>query len=296
MPIRTILVLLDGADGSRSAMETAFAVGRELGAHVDALHVRADPKDVVPLLGEGMSGAMIEEMFDLAEKEAADRSAKARAAFDEYCAKNSIALESKPGESERGQGGTSRLTAAWVEKTGREDEIAARNGRLADLIVIAQSASDADVSSVLTMNAVLFESGRPVLMVPAGTTSPVGRKAAIAWNGSAQASRAIGASVTLLARAGEVAILSAEGDTTSAATAPELVTYLAWHGIGARVQAFTPTSGRQVGEAVLRECADSGAGLLVMGAYTHSRMRQLILGGVTRNVLAEAKIPVLLAH
>jgi len=290
MSIRTILVLMDGSDGSRPAMETAFAVAGEFDAHVDVLHVRADPKDVVPLLGEGMSGAMIEEMFDLAEKEAAERSARARAIFDQYCSGNSIVLESDPGE-----GGTSRPTTAWVEKTGREDEAIARHGRLADLIVMGQSTPQADVSSALTMNAALFESGRPVLMVPAASPSPVGGKAAIAWNGSAQASRAIGSAIPVLRKADEVIIMTAESDSTSVAVAPEMATYLAWHGIRAQIQTFLP-AGRQVGESVLRECTGAGVNLLVMGAYTHSRMRQLILGGVTRHVLAEAKIPVFLAH
>ncbi len=91
-------------------------------------------------------------------------------------------------------------------------------------------------------------------------------------------------------------VLTAESARTWAARAPELVTYLEWHGIAPDTRTFS-VEGRQPGGAdLLAECARTGASLLVMGAYTHSRVRQLILGGVTRHVLEEAEIPLFMAH
>ena len=87
MSIKTILVPVDGTEAARPALETAFAVAKEFSAHVDVLHVSADPKDAVPLLGEGMSGAMIEEMIEYAEKESGERAASARRMFDDQCAR-----------------------------------------------------------------------------------------------------------------------------------------------------------------------------------------------------------------
>ena len=91
---------VDGTDAARSALQTAFAAGQQFSAHVDALHVSADPKDAVPLLGEGMSGAMIEEMIQYAEKEAAERAASGRRMFDEQCARDSVSVSTMPPAAE----------------------------------------------------------------------------------------------------------------------------------------------------------------------------------------------------
>ncbi|MFQ5619515.1 MAG: universal stress protein, partial [Rhodospirillales bacterium] len=150
-------------------------------------------------------------------------------------------------------------------------------------------------TSVMTLNAALFETGRPVLVAPPSAPAVLGRKVAISWNGSAQAARAVAAALPYIMRSDGVVILTVESDRTSASAAPELAAYLAWHGVRAETKFFSPTN-RSIGAALLKECADAGADLLVMGAYTHSRMRQLILGGVTRHVLAEATVPLFMAH
>ncbi len=293
MSIRTILVPFDGTEAAKPALETALAVGREIDAHVEVLHVSVDARDVVPLLGEGMSGSMIEEMFGLAEKEAADRLKKARRMFDEACAGTVPTVEPPPeGSPEAG------FSVTWAERTGREDEIVGNRGRLADLVVVARTTPDSDASAALTLKAALFECGHPVLVATAqeaGAAPVLGTRVAIAWNGSAQAARAVTAAIPFLQRASGVTILTADSVATSVDVVPALIDYLAWHGVAAEARTSSP-AGRHVGEVMLKECVDLGAGMLVMGAYTHSRMRQLILGGVTRYVLAEAKIPLFMAH
>lgn len=288
MSVRTILVPLDGTDASKSALEMAFTVGRNLAAHVTVLHVRPDPKDAVPLLGEGMSGSMIEEMIQIAETEATNRAAKARALFDAMCASHKVAVVDQPSLQEA-------VSASWSEEVGREDESTARRGRLADLSVVCRPGPDSDVSSTMTLNAALFETGRPVLVVPPDGPLPVGRKVAVSWNGSAQAARAVASAMPIISGCEELLVLSVEADTTSVDMAPQLATYFAWHGVTAQTKTFAAST-RGVGEALLGECAEAGVDLLVMGAYTHSRMRQLILGGVTRHVLEAATLPLFMAH
>ncbi|MCH7937805.1 MAG: universal stress protein [Proteobacteria bacterium] len=90
--------------------------------------------------------------------------------------------------------------------------------------------------------------------------------------------------------------MTVSSERTSAARAPELAEYLEWHGISAATRTFDSEGRKLIGAPLLKECADAGVDLLVMGAYTHSRMRQLILGGVTRHVLEEAAIPLFMAH
>ncbi len=288
MSIRAILVPVDGTEAAVPILETAFMVGRDLAAHLDVYHISADPKDAVPLLGEGMSGAMIEEMIDLAEKDAQDRASRARQMFDDFCSRHSVNVVETAQASDQ-------VSAAWVMDTGREDEAVARRGRLADLIVVGRPTPDSDLSSTLTLNAAIFETGRPVLVVPPETPAALGQKIAIFWNGSAESARAAAAALPFIGRAQTAVVLTAESDRTSTSAATDLAGYLARHGIQAPTEAVAP-AGRSVGEALLKAAGEVGADMLVMGAYTHSRMRQLILGGVTKHVLAHATIPLFLIH
>ncbi|MCB2103008.1 MAG: universal stress protein [Rhodobacterales bacterium] len=287
MPIRTILAPVDGSEASKSAMDMAFALGRDLPAHVDVLHVRPDPKDAVPLLGEGMSGAMIEEMIELAEKESGQHAQSARGMFEAACKDQNIPLAEMPDPA-------AGVTAGWIEITGREDEITACRGRLADLIVVARPVADSEVSTTLTINAALFESGRPVLIAPPGPPRSLTGTAVVAWNGSAEAARSVAAAGPLLRRFDKVLIVTSGEGEAGVPSGDRLSQYLAWHGVASDVT--TISDGRGAGSEILAACAGCDANLLVMGAYTHSRLRQLILGGVTSHMLAEATIPVLMSH
>jgi nucleotide-binding universal stress UspA family protein len=288
MSIRTILVPLAGSNDIGPVVELGLTMGTDLGAHVEVLHILSDPKDTIPLLGEGMSVSMIEDMIDAAEKEGGDRAARGQQVFDDLCRQFSVTVGGKPGEA--------GASASWGQEVGRDDEVTARRGRLADLIVVGRPTETSDVSSTLTLNAALFDTGRPVLVAPPGGTGNFGKHIAISWNGGAQAARAVGSALGMIKRAEKVTVLTAESDRTTAARAPELAAYLEWHGIAPDTRTFS-VEGRQPGGAdLLAECSRTGADLLVMGAYTHSRMRQLILGGVTRHVLEEAEIPLFMAH
>lgn len=285
MSIRKILVPVDGTDATRFSLETAFLLGRDVEAHIEALHVRADPRLAVPLVGEGMSGAMIEELIELTEKETAARAVRAREMFD--LARESSGLPVSEIPSKTGP------TTSWMEVVGAEEEIVVQRGRLADLLVVARPTALAENPSAVTFNAALFESGRPVLVAPLDPPQSLGRRVAISWNGSAQAARAVSAALPLLTRAEAVLILNVDTDDTAGEGAAGLTEFLAWHGVSAEHRA-APKGDGPVGAAIIQACAD--ADLLVMGAYTHSRLRQLILGGVTRHVLERATLPLLMAH
>ena len=285
MPIRKSLVSVDGTPAARSVLESAFAVGRHFAAHVQALHVRPDPRDAIPLVGEGMSGAMIEELITITEEEGASLATKARKMFDEVRETAAVPMEDKPSPA--------GVSAAWSEETGREDETIVRRGRLADLVVVGRPTAQADAALRTTLNAALFETGRPVLVAPMQAPPSIGRTIAIAWSGSAEASRAVAAALPFIEKAESSAILSIVSDDTAGIAGTDLADYLAWHGITAGSQAVAG-EGAAVGEALLKAC--DGVDLLVMGAYTHSRLRQLILGGTTRHVLEHAPMPLLMAH
>jgi len=260
MSIRIIMVPLDGSDAARPALELALVAAKRTGAHLQALHVRADPKDAVPLLGEGMSGAMIEELIDLTEKEAQTRSERARAMFDAACAENGVTITDGPGGS--------GPTAGWRESTGREDEVTSWRGRLADLIVVGRPTSDSEAPSMLTLNAAVFESGRSVLVAPPAPPADFGHRVAIAWNGSAEAARAVSAALPLIAAAEAVTIFTTETEKTPETAVGELGGYLAIHGIIAEQRSLTESDG-PVAKALLETCVADDADVLVM-APTHT--------------------------
>lgn len=288
MTIKSILAPLDGSGSSERALRVAFNMARLCRAHLDVLHVRSNPQDAVPLLGEGMSGAVIEDIIVAAEKESTDRAHKARHIFDALCDTEHVSITD-------GSSSNETVSARWIEDTGREDESTALRGRLADLIVLPRPTVDSSVSATMTLNAALTETGRAVLVVPEGDLEPVGGRVAISWNGSAEAARAVAAALPLIETADRVLILTIDGDEAPAHVASELSDYLMRHGVSAEME-VSPVTDRQVGETVLNKCTEWNADLLIMGAYTHSRLRQLIMGGVTRHVLAEAKLPVIMVH
>ena len=147
----------------------------------------------------------------------------------------------------------------------------------------------------LVLNAALFDSGRPALIVPPKGIGQIGQKIVVSWNGSAQSARAVSSALDILKKAAEVTIFTIESQRATSASSAGMTDYMAYHGITCSVHTLTGT-GTSVGEALLKEVSAIGADMIVMGAYTHSRMRQLILGGVTRHVLEESPVPLFMAH
>jgi nucleotide-binding universal stress UspA family protein len=184
-------------------------------------------------------------------------------------------------------------TASFAMVTGQEPEIVAQEARLADLVVVPHPASDSEVSSSDALHAALFDSAKPILIAPATTPSTIGRRICVGWNGTAQSASAVLAALPWLERADAVRILWSEDYQRRGPLAPELQHYLAMHDVAADRAAFAPAQ-NVVGAGLLGAANDFGCDLLVMGAYSHSRLRQLFLGGVTRHVLERATIPVMM--
>lgn len=287
MTIRRILVPAGRGDAARAAIETALMSAKEFDAHVDAVHVRPDPQEAVPLLGEGVSGAMIEDLIALTENESKVHAEAARKLFDAALVTHGIPVSGDPSHA--------GPSASWHEVVGREDDVIVERGRLSDIVVASQPAREGEGTSELTLNAALFEGGRPVLVTPKPASQQLGGRVGIAWNGSAEAARAVSAALPFLEVANAVVVFSVETDGTPAELSAGLVEFLAWHRIDARV-GDVPDDVTPVGEALLAACAADTIDFLVTGAYTHSRLRELILGGVTRHLLDRAAIPMMMSH
>ncbi|MDE2517249.1 MAG: universal stress protein [Rhodospirillales bacterium] len=286
MAIRKILLPLTGTAAGESALSTALTIARVWNAHVTALHVRVDSRDVAPLAGEGLSGAMIEEMMSATEKESSDRARAVHDMFDRFVARHQVQVaDARPHAG--------AATASFAAITGREEDLVAQQARLADLTVVPHPEAGEDVSSSDALHAVLFDSGRPVLVAPQTAPERIGTRVCLGWNGTAESASAVLAALPWMQKAEAVRILTAEGYQRRGPAGPELAAYLALHGITADVSTFQPVGG-SVGAGILAAAAEFGCDLLAMGAYSHSRLRQLILGGVTRHVLENAALPVMM--
>ena len=277
--------LCDSPSGE-AALRLALELGRRWQAHVLAVIVRVDPSTVAPLVGEGLSGSMIEDMMATTERESAGQAQVLSTLFNTSVGAAGIRVESEPGAA-------SEPTAALETFTGREEDLLPSLAQLSDLTVLPHTADDADGMAADRMHAVLFDSGRPVLIAPAATPASIGQRCCIAWNGSTEGAAALAAMLPWLRAADAVRVLHGAEYQRRFSPAESVLPYLALHGISADLAAFQPVN-RDLGAGLLAAAAAFDADLLGMGAYSHSRLRQLILGGVTRHVLENSSLPVMM--
>ncbi len=288
MDVKIILVPVTGTDVGLLGINAAFQLAAYLGAHVEGLHARRNARDALAYIGEGMTGAMIEELITSAEQESTTNAQRARQDFAAACDKAGF-------EQTERRGAPGQMTARLLMETGAEDELVALRGRVADLIVVSRAARSDDPILGTTLEGAMFESGRPVFVVPpAGMTRPL-TSAAIAWNGSAEAARVVAHALPLLAKAKQVRVILVEEGLRPGPSADDLVAYLARHDIAAMTH-VTNSDHSTIGDALLTDAREIGAGFMVMGAYTHSRLRRMIMGSATEFMLGAADLPVLMTH
>lgn len=289
MPIRTILVPLGDATGAKAALGTAFNLAKTFKAHVDVLHLKAEPTEAVSdFVGESVSPQLVQEVMESAAKRADHTSRQLRKSFDDAVAKARVEVAESAGAKDK-------ATAHFAEATGRVDYLLQTWGRLNDLIVVKRPRSNTDVTARSIAEASLMETGRPVFLAPSTVRNNLATSIAIAWNGSVEASTAVAAALPFLTRAKRVTAISVLEGNGEDYNLDGLVRYLRWHGVRAKANAVK-TSSDDTGKAVTAAASRAKADLLVMGAYTHSRVREMILGGVTSHVLTASRVPVLLAH
>lgn len=290
MAIRKILVPLSGlyAPGTPSnldeaALRAAIKSAHRFKAHVEAFCIDAEEIPAAHRLPAWLPGAVVEDLLLKIDEEEERRNERAWESFEAVTKALGVAPTS---EAAAGAG----FSLSFEEEAGELPKVLAFRGRLADLIVIGNAPADDHAAPAAVLEVALRETGRPVLVVPCEDREFYDRHIVIAWNGSKEASRAVALADDFLARADKVTILSVEEDGIAHPGPKELVRFLRLHGVEAEARAFAAARDA-TGSALLDEAATIGADLLVMGAYTRSRVRQLILGDVTGSVLADPRIP-----
>lgn len=280
-----ILVPVRGDGMGKTTLAHAAALAHRHSAHIVVAHCRARPDDMIPY--STVLPSFARETIVSQAAELADQEEKAlRESLHELAGTLDLGETGKPDGS--------RATVEFVEESGRMAEVVKHNGRLADLIVVPKPDRDRNLGTNALKSA-LFQTGRPVLMCPkAEAVDPdFGARIAVGWNGSLEAARTVAITLDLVAAANHVTILAGGRGEPHGATTEELVDYYRLRGVNAEVSRF---DARKPGLALLEKTRESGAGLLLMGAYGHSHERETIFGGNTQVVVDKAEIPVVMAH
>jgi len=284
--LRTILIMVRGDDKGEGVLDHGVALARRFHAHIEVIHCRQKPQELLPFAGI-VPQQVRQQILTSATSMADEEERRVRALFDDYCRRHDLPEVAGQREAPR-----DCASASWSEAIGKQADVVAIRGRLADVIAVAQPDHKRNIG-FNTLEAALLETGRLVLLCPPQPVGSIGRHVAIAWNGSVEAACAVAAALPILAAADSVSVLSAQ---TGAAIDPgpeALCDHLACHGIDARITAFDARP-HAVGQGLLRAAKDAGADVLVMGAYGHNRRRELVMGGVTQHVADHADLPVLL--
>jgi len=300
MSIKRILVPLPDSDDHTAEIDMALCAAKALGAYVEALFI-SPPRpairggvNVSEITHSGRATATVGPINLYAEER--DKIARdARERFARACAAINIPMLSANDEP-----GTP-LTASWREsealyvEMGSYAEIAVQRAAAFDLLIAASAAVTESLKDAAEQS--LLQTRRPVLLAPARLQNNLTDSVMIAWDESPECWHAVSAAIPFLELAKAAQIVSVDRDVSCRkASQAEVLAYLRSHGISANAQVVAPGL-RSVGDTLLAAAEEHNASLLVTGAYSHSRLREMLLGGVTRHILKNASArPVLLAR
>jgi len=279
MAYKDLLLLLGDRGDSAPELDLALALAQRFEAHLTGLSLHAE----AALPGYVVAYMTVAMLAEQRATQAVNRAA-ARDGFEAACARAGVIGE-------------------WRDASvlpGGETDLAEQHARYADLVILGQPDPDAGSDERRLAEDMLVRCGRPVLLVPfIGARAAVGQRILVAWDGGREAARAVADALPLLKAAERVEVVTV--DATIGATGhgeepgADIARHLARHGVAVEV-AQLKSGTLAVGDLLLNRVADSGFDLIVMGAYAHSRLRDLVLGGVTRHMLKHMTVPILTAH
>lgn len=289
MSLKTVLAPVLGNEADAVILNAALAVAAPHGAHVFVAHIHRDPRDVlVPQVGMGMSASMIESLIDQAESYANEARATSLAAFDKWREAHNLAMVEKPAASDG-------VTVSFETLVGEPANMVASRARMVDVICVVSPTDREGSDAMAVAEAALLQSGKATVVVPHDVEMPVVKTIAVGWNASKEAAAAVAHAMPLMETADKVLVMAGIDDELTQDKLTVFVESLQWHGVKAEQKSFDASSGSVSGR-LQAEAREAGAQLLVLGAYSHSRMRESIFGGVTDDILTETRIPVLMAH
>jgi nucleotide-binding universal stress UspA family protein len=287
MSLRSILLLFSGEENEIPALQSAFMLASRYNAHINCLHISIDPKEMIyPYLEIGFPLTIdIREEYQRLNQERFDKSS---AIINAQAQHYHFPINPSPIPAHH-------ASFSFHHRTGAIDKITAQEGKFADIIMMGRSIRHVSSDYEAALIAALFDTGRPVLLIPP-TTPPamLDNIITLNWNNSKEAMRAITSALFLLKQSERICILTGKSSKTSHDTR-QLHHYLSLHGLEA--SEFTVSDEQySTGLALINRAKNLHATLMVMGAFSHTRLQEMVMGGVTRFMMDHAEIPVLMVH
>ena len=277
--MKSILIPVEDHERMEGVLETALVFARGFDSYLEGIPLGPDIAEMVAA-DFSMSGVI----FDDRTRRAFLR--HAAEAFEGFMARKGVRRRS---DDVKGP------SFGWMGEALVSPTSVGEYGRVFDLIVVGRPGAASNEPHRSTLETALFESGRPLLIAPPEPATTIGTVIAIAWNGSSETARSIAFAMPLLKQARDVPVLAVPGLRLPGPSDAQLARALQRDGIPARVVEVAEDT-RSPGRTLLAAAADLGADLMIKGGYTQSRIRQMIFGGVTSDILAEAMLPVFMAH
>ena len=284
--MRSILAVAELSPSLPYQIAAAGLLARLSNGHVSVVAPRADFRSV--LVGAGGIGAVAPIPYEDFEGNEEARLEEIRLAAEQ--ALNAAGIPRREASAL-----SDAPTGSWITTSEPGDAAIGRLARAHDISVLPRPEAGASSPRRELLEAVLFDSGRPLLMTPPREIASIGTSIVVAWNGSTESARSVSFSMPLLQRAQRVVVLTVDGGMVEGPTGQDICRTLRLNGIAAEAVHISGTS-RSPGAMYNDYCTETGCDLMIKGAYTHSRLRQLIFGGATDLILTSAEVPVLFAH
>jgi nucleotide-binding universal stress UspA family protein len=287
---RYILVPATGAPSDQSVFATALLAAQPFAAHIEFLHVRVDVTEVVISMSTGGlgGGGTVQGVVDKLEAETRQVEGHAWQLVESFCEQAGIR---RAGEPQR----DGAISAAFSVETGSDAQWISEYGRFADLVVVGRAQPGREMAMEV-LEAALMDTGRPLLVAPPEAPEGLLGTIVIAWKDTPEATRAVAAALPLLERAEQVMVLSVvEEDEPHEQACDRLLRTLRWHNPATSLRRLGRERRKPV-EVLLQEAHRLNASLIVMGGYSHSRLREVVFGGFTNRILSGVDLPVLMAH
>ncbi|HEX6993639.1 MAG TPA: universal stress protein [Gammaproteobacteria bacterium] len=286
--MRAILVPVADRPECRAALQTAFDLARRLGADVLGCHFRAAPIEPGDWDLADLWTMHPRRAWPVPDEDAAERDGEAaRRLFESQAAAAGFTVSTEPGSRERPH-------ACWEAVAGSPPDAMPAVGGSSDLIVVSRAPEHGGEKAWIVLTSALLDSLRPVLVLPQGPSGPIGRRVAVAWNRGRTETLALHAALPIVKAADDVVLLTAgRAARGRGPTAEQIRHWLAHHGVDARAKQI---DAEDEGAALVEHARAEGADVLVAGAYTRGRFREMVFGGVTEHLIAKTDLPVVLMH
>jgi nucleotide-binding universal stress UspA family protein len=281
MSMKTILIPTEQRKSMNSTLQTALLLARRFDSYIEGFALGSRINEFVAM---DVGGSFAMDSF---AQESIEEAKKARVMFESFMQEHGV-----PHSDQAASG----ISFSWLDDAPEGEGTVGSYGRVFDVIALSRPDATSSGRDYRALESGLFDSGRPILLSPPSPPKQIATNVLIAWNGSTEQARAIAFAMPLLQRAERVTVLTIPGAGAVPGPSGEQVTVsLQRNGIPATLLTVE-LDGRSTGETILATSAAQGCDLLVKGAYTQSRLRQLIFGGATSHILANATLPVFMAH